>query len=155
MADTTTYEDIIAAAGDLWAGSSLEDVQENPQYIGGQEQTISSAFNVPTEKVHEDILDAAGIYRALQWDGVRIPLIESETNPWVQDEHGEVFNFGGDGETFRVLTSGVLVSHTAIQVDDEAGMIETFTDLHAARIAAAEVTRLTGRVHTVWFNGSY
>ena len=150
----TTYEEIIAAAGDLWIGSDITDVTErNPQYIAGQEQTISSAFNVPVEKVHEDILDAAGIYRPIEWDGVRIALIESQTSPWVEDADGVVFDFGGEG--FRSLTSGVLVSGTEIQRDDDAAMVDDFTDLHAARIAAAEVTRITGRVHVVKFNGTY
>ncbi|QWY83864.1 hypothetical protein SEA_A3WALLY_367 [Microbacterium phage A3Wally] len=150
----TTYEEIIAAAGDLWIGSDITDVTErNPEYINGQEQTISSAFNVPVEKVHEDILNAAGIYRPIEWDGVRVALIESQTSPWVEDEAGNVFDFGGEG--FRSLTSGVLVSGTEIQRDDAAAMVDDFTDLHAARIAAAEVTRITGRVHVVKFNGTY
>lgn len=151
-----TYEELVAAAGDLWTGSGMDEVNENLAYLYGQEQTISNAFNTPVEKVHEDILDAGGVYRDLEWDGTRVPLIESGTNPWVADaESGEVFNFGGDGETFRELTSGVLVSYTSVQVNDEAGMTEDFTDLHAARIAAAEVTRITGRKHIVRFHGTY
>ena len=71
------------------------------------------------------------------------------------DENGVPFDFGGETTGYRILTSGVLVCGTEIQMDDSAGMSDHFTDLHAARLAAAEVTRITGREHAAWFHGTY
>ncbi len=150
-----TYEELVKVAGDLWLGTDHDHVIDT-EFLRGQVQTLSDAFGVEQIKVREDILDAAGIYRNLRWDGVRIPLIESMCSPWVEDtESGIVFDFGGETAGFRSLTSGVLVCGTEIQRDDEAAMLDSFTDLHAARVAAAEVARITGRPHDAYFHGCY
>lgn len=153
MQNKKVYERVIASAGDLWVSG---DATDNPEYLRGQVETISGAFDVEEDRVREDILDAAGIYRDIRWDGVRVPLVESGTSPWVQGTLScKPFDFGGDG--FRELTDVVLVSGTEIQSNDSTDFVmgEGFTDLHAASIAASEVTRITGEIHEVWFHGTY
>ena len=92
-------------------------------------------------------------YAPRQWDGSIDAVIESDTNPWIQDAEGNVFDFGGDGMR-ELHASGVLVGGTYIQRDDLAGWQDSFTDLHAALVAAKMVEHVTGRPHFVWYNGA-
>ena len=104
-----------------------------------------------------DLLNAADVpdeeYAPRQWDGSIDAVIESDTNPWIQDAEGNVFDFGGDGMR-ELHASGVLVGGTYIQRDDLAGWQDSFTDLHAALVAAKMVEHITGRPHFVWYNGA-
>lgn len=84
-----------------------------------------------------------------QWDG-NDAVIESGTNPWIQDEDGNVFDFGG--EALREVTPGVLVYGTEIQRDDSYGVYST--DLIAAEAAAHLVEYITGKPWMVWYRGA-
>ncbi|UDL16568.1 hypothetical protein SEA_ZOOMAN_327 [Microbacterium phage Zooman] len=92
-------------------------------------------------------------YAPRQWEGNADAVIESDTCPWIQDAEGNVFDFGGDGMR-ELHASGVLVGRTYIQRDDLAGWQDSFTDLHAALVAAKMVEHITGRPHFVWYNGA-
>lgn len=152
------YKKAIESAAELWDGCEYEDVRQNEEFMRGVVQVIAKMFDRDTEEdqaaIRDDILDFAGIYRAVRWDGVRVPIIESDTNPWIQGEDGMPFSFGADIDTFRELTPGVLVYHTQIQRDDTAEFSPE-SDLHAAKIAADLASRVIGREYTVWFYGTY